>query len=101
MGRVIFYQLSEAPSASTTANIRAKCGYSACSTAVRRSLGAWALFRAAQPPRPVRPGLPRPRAAKKNENMQHSAFPRGPPPQYYPSSNQLIFPVRMGRVDPG
>ena len=41
------------------------------------------------------------RAAKKNENMQHSAFPRGPPPQYYPSSNQLIFPVRMGRVDPG
>ena len=48
-----------------------------------------------------RPGLPRPRAAKKNENMQHSAFPRGPPPQYYPSSNQLIFPVRMGRVDPG
>eukprot|EP00964_Phaeocystis_antarctica_P135061 scaffold99409_cov66-Phaeocystis_antarctica.AAC.4 len=27
---------------------------------------------------------------------QHRAFPRGPPPQYYPGSDLLNFAVRMG-----
>ena len=35
------------------------------------------------------------------QNMQHSAFPRGPPPQYYLSSTLLNFAVRMGSGDPG
>eukprot|EP00964_Phaeocystis_antarctica_P079003 scaffold49167_cov71-Phaeocystis_antarctica.AAC.4 len=32
---------------------------------------------------------------------QHRAFPRGPPPQYYPGSNLLNFAVRMGSGEPG
>ena len=28
--------------------------------------------------------------------MQHPAFPRGPPPQYYLDSTELNFAVRMG-----
>ena len=32
---------------------------------------------------------------------QHRAFPRGPPPQYYPGSIQLNFAVRMGSGEPG
>ena len=32
---------------------------------------------------------------------QHRAFPRGPPPQYYPGSTLLNFAVRMGSGEPG
>ena len=35
------------------------------------------------------------------EKAQHWAFPRGPPPQYYPGSNLLDFAVRMGSGEPG
>ena len=35
------------------------------------------------------------------KNMQHLAFPRGPPPQYYPDSILLNCAVRMGSGDPG
>ena len=35
------------------------------------------------------------------EKAQHRAFPRGPPPQYYPGSNLLNFAVRMGSGEPG
>ena len=39
---------------------------------------------------------------KSKTNVQHSAFPCGPPPQYYPSSMpssiQLNFAVRMGNA---
>ena len=31
--------------------------------------------------------------------MRHPAFPRGPPPQYYPGSTVLNFAVRMGSGD--
>ena len=44
------------------------------------------------------PGLRRRVPAKKN--MQHPAFPRGPPPQYYLDSIELNFAVRMGSGDP-
>ena len=37
----------------------------------------------------------------KKEKAQHRAFPRGPPPQYYPGSNLLNFAVRMGSGEPG
>ena len=37
---------------------------------------------------------------KTKEKAQHRAFPRGPPPQYYPGSNQLNFAVRMGSGEP-
>ena len=37
-------------------------------------------------------------ASKTFKNVQHPAFPRGPPPQYYLDSNLLNFAVRMGRV---
>ena len=40
------------------------------------------------------------RARTKIKNMQHPAFPRGPPPQYYPGSSKLNFAVRMGSGDP-
>ena len=33
---------------------------------------------------------------EKEEKAQHRAFPRGPPPQYYPSQIQLNCAVRMG-----
>eukprot|EP00967_Tisochrysis_lutea_P052236 scaffold64699_cov39-Tisochrysis_lutea.AAC.1 len=33
--------------------------------------------------------------------MQHPAFPRGPPPQYYLGSTLLNCAVRMGSGDPG
>jgi len=32
--------------------------------------------------------------------MRHLAFPRGPPPQYYPGSTMLNYAVRMGSGDP-
>ena len=35
------------------------------------------------------------------KKAQHRAFPRGPPPQYYPGSNLLNFAVRMGSGEPG
>ena len=35
------------------------------------------------------------------KNMQHLAFPRGPPPQYYPDLILLNCAVRMGSGDPG
>ena len=35
------------------------------------------------------------------QKAQHRAFPRGPPPQYYPGSNLLNFAVRMGSGEPG
>tara|TARA_B100000780_G_scaffold229880_1_gene169545 strand:- start:214 stop:462 length:249 start_codon:yes stop_codon:yes gene_type:complete len=38
---------------------------------------------------------------KKDAKAQHRAFPRGPPPQYYPGSNLLNFAVRMGSGEPG
>ena len=38
---------------------------------------------------------------KQGEKEQHRAFPRGPPPQYYPGSNLLNFAVRMGSGEPG
>ena len=38
---------------------------------------------------------------KKKQKEQHRAFPRGPPPQYYPGSNLLNFAVRMGSGEPG
>ena len=38
---------------------------------------------------------------KEDEKAQHRAFPRGPPPQYYPGSNLLNFAVRMGSGEPG
>ena len=38
---------------------------------------------------------------EKEEKAQHRAFPRGPPPQYYPGSNLLNFAVRMGSGEPG
>ena len=38
---------------------------------------------------------------KEREKAQHRAFPRGPPPQYYPGSNLLNFAVRMGSGEPG
>jgi hypothetical protein len=38
---------------------------------------------------------------KEGEKAQHRAFPRGPPPQYYPGSNLLNFAVRMGSGEPG
>ena len=41
------------------------------------------------------------RKRPKKQNMQHPAFPRGPPPQYYPGSTLLNFAVRMGSGDPG
>jgi len=31
--------------------------------------------------------------------MRHPAFPRGPPPQYYPGSTVLNFADRMGSGD--
>ena len=34
------------------------------------------------------------------QNMRQWAFPRGPPPQYYPISTELNFAVRMGSGDP-
>ena len=37
---------------------------------------------------------------RKKEDVQHIAFPRGPPPQYYRYSRQLNFAVRMGSGDP-
>ena len=37
---------------------------------------------------------------KRKSNVQHIAFPRGPPPQYYRYSRQLNFAVRMGSGDP-
>ena len=40
-------------------------------------------------------------ATKENQKAQHRAFPRGPPPQYYPGSNLLNFAVRMGSGEPG
>ena len=36
----------------------------------------------------------------KKMDMQHLAFPCGPPPEYYPGSRQLNFAVRMGSGDP-
>ena len=36
----------------------------------------------------------------KRKDVQHIAFPRGPPPQYYRYSRQLNFAVRMGSGDP-
>eukprot|EP00962_Isochrysis_galbana_P051620 scaffold23111_cov117-Isochrysis_galbana.AAC.2 len=33
------------------------------------------------------------------QNVQHPAFPRGPPPQYYPGSTWLNFAVRLGSGD--
>ena len=41
------------------------------------------------------------RKRKERERAQHRAFPRGPPPQYYPGSNLLNFAVRMGSGEPG
>ena len=38
---------------------------------------------------------------KDKSKAQHRAFPRGPPPQYYPGSNLLNFAVRMGSGEPG
>jgi hypothetical protein len=38
---------------------------------------------------------------KERGKAQHRAFPRGPPPQYYPGSNLLNFAVRMGSGEPG
>ena len=38
---------------------------------------------------------------KSLQKAQHRAFPRGPPPQYYPGSNLLNFAVRMGSGEPG
>ena len=38
---------------------------------------------------------------KEKQKAQHRAFPRGPPPQYYPGSNLLNFAVRMGSGEPG
>ena len=40
------------------------------------------------------------RGFRKKEDVQHIAFPRGPPPQYYRYSRQLNFAVRMGSGDP-
>ena len=40
-------------------------------------------------------------ATKEKQKAQHRAFPRGPPPQYYPGSNLLNFAVRMGSGEPG
>ena len=37
---------------------------------------------------------------KVKKYVQHIAFPRGPPPQYYRYSRQLNFAVRMGSGDP-
>ena len=37
---------------------------------------------------------------KREEKAQHRAFPRGPPPQYYPGSNLLNFAVRIGSGEP-
>jgi hypothetical protein len=37
---------------------------------------------------------------KQKNDVQHIAFPRGPPPQYYRYSRQLNFAVRMGSGDP-
>ena len=34
------------------------------------------------------------------QNMQHPAFMRGPPPQYYLDPRELNFAVRMGSGDP-
>ena len=45
------------------------------------------------------PGKEKQKAEKKK--AQHRAFPRGPPPQYYPGSNLLNFAVRMGSGEPG
>eukprot|EP00962_Isochrysis_galbana_P003647 scaffold1041_cov124-Isochrysis_galbana.AAC.8 len=36
---------------------------------------------------------------REEQNVQHPAFPRGPPPQYYPGSTRLNFAVRMGSGD--
>ena len=36
----------------------------------------------------------------RGQNMRHPAFPRGPPPQYYPGPTALNFAVRMGSGDP-
>ena len=41
------------------------------------------------------------RRKRDSEKAQHWAFPRGPPPQYYPGSNLLDFAVRMGSGEPG
>ena len=38
---------------------------------------------------------------EEKQKAQHRAFPRGPPPQYYPGSNLLNFAVRMGSGEPG
>ena len=38
--------------------------------------------------------------SQKNNNMQHPAFPRGPPPQYYLDPREFNFAVRMGSGDP-
>ena len=37
---------------------------------------------------------------KAAKDMRQWAFPRGPPPQYYPISTELNFAVRMGSGDP-
>ena len=37
---------------------------------------------------------------EETKNLQHPAFPRGPPPQYYLDSTELNFAVRMGSGDP-
>jgi hypothetical protein len=34
------------------------------------------------------------------EKAQHRAFPRGPPPQYYPGSDLLNIAFRMGSGEP-
>eukprot|EP00964_Phaeocystis_antarctica_P002990 scaffold1588_cov78-Phaeocystis_antarctica.AAC.1 len=38
---------------------------------------------------------------EEKQRAQHRAFPRGPPPQYYPGSNLLNFAARMGSGEPG
>ena len=38
---------------------------------------------------------------REKRKVQHPAFPRGPPPQYYPGSTLLNFAVRMGSGEPG
>ena len=38
----------------------------------------------------------KPQTNSKMQNIQHLAFPCGPPPQYYPSPSQLKFGVLMG-----
>ena len=38
---------------------------------------------------------------KQKKKRSHRAFPRGPPPQYYPGSNLLNLAARMGSGEPG